>query len=323
MNWGILAPGRISRKFTADLKHVPGARLVAVGSRSRERALAFATEFGVPNAYGSYAELVADPAVDVIYIASPHSEHFEHVMLCLEAGKPVLCEKAFAFNTRQVREMTAFAREQGVFLMEALWTRLNPGTLKALELIEAGVIGDVVHLTADFGFRADYNPSSRLFDPGLAGGSLYDIGLYPLLISKLVLGVPEEIRAVGTLTETGVDMNCSMALRFAGGATATLFSTFAAKTDTSCTIYGSKGKLFLQSRFQETTGLTIIPEDGEPESLSVERIGFGYAYEARHVEECLREGLIESPLLPHSFSIELMESMEEVRRQMGVVYPGD
>lgn len=323
MNWGILAPGHIARKFAEDLQYVPGARIAAVGSRSLDRALAFAEEFGVEKAYGSYEELVADPKVDVIYVASPHSEHYEHTLLCLNAGKPVLCEKAFALQTQQVREMTTLAKEKGLFLMEAIWSRFHPAILQTLEIVHSGQIGEVVHVQADFGFKAEYDVTKRLFNRDLAGGSLYDIGLYPLFISKLLLGIPEEIKAVGTLTETGVDMNCSMALRYASGATASLFSTFAAKTDTTCTIYGSKGQLFIQSRFHETTGLTFYPEEAMPQSISTERKGWGYAYEAEHVQDCIRQGLTESPLLPHAFSIELMESLVEIRRQIGVVYPGD
>ncbi|MFT4033656.1 MAG: Gfo/Idh/MocA family oxidoreductase [Siphonobacter sp.] len=323
MNWGILAPGHIARKFAEDLQYVPEAKLAAVGSRSMDRAIAFAEEFGVEKAYGSYEELVQDPNVGVIYIASPHSEHYEHTMLCLNAGKPVLCEKAFAFNTRQVKKMTAAAREKGLFLMEAIWTRFHPAIQQTLDIIQSGQIGKIVHIQADFGFKAEYDTTTRLFNRDLAGGSLYDIGLYPLFISKLLLGIPSEIRAVGTLTETGVDMNCTMALNYGDGATASLFSTFAAQTDTTCTIYGTSGQLFIQSRFHETTGLTLYPGDGMPESISTERKGWGYSYEAEHVQECIRQGLIESPLLPHSFSIELMESLEEVRHQLGVWYPGD
>ncbi len=323
MNWGILAPGHIARKFAEDLQYVAGARLAAVGSRSMDRAIAFAEEFGVAKAYGSYQELVNDPDVEIIYVASPHSEHHEHTLLCLQAGKHVLCEKAFALNTGQVREMTALAREKGLFLMEAIWSRFHPAILQTLEIVQSGQMGEIVHVQADFGFKAEYDVTKRLFNRDLAGGSLYDIGLYPLFISKLLLGVPAEIKALGTLTETGVDMNCSMALRYDSGATASLFSTFAAKTDTTCTIYGTSGQLFIQSRFHETTGLTLYPEEAMPQSISTERLGWGYSYEAEHVQNCIREGLTESPLLPHSFSLELMESLVEIRRQIGVVYPGD
>ena len=323
-NWAILGPGHIARKFATDLALVPGARLYAVASRSLEKAQAFAAEFGAAHAVGSYEALLAVPGVDVVYIATPHSEHHAHALLCLRAGLPVLCEKAFARNAQEVREMLDVARTQGVFLMEAFWTRFFPAVAQALALVQAGAIGEVKHLVADFGFLTAYQPEGRLFNPALAGGSLLDVGVYPLFISKLLLGEPATVRAVATLAGTGVDLNCAIALAYAGGATATLFSTLAATTDNRCVLYGTKGRLELTGRFHAPTGVRVqLTDEAEARLLPSPTTGFGFHYEAAHVQECLANGLTESPLLPLSFSLELMQTLDAVRAQIGLRYPGE
>ncbi|MFD1468190.1 Gfo/Idh/MocA family protein [Hymenobacter caeli] len=323
-NWAILGPGHIARKFAADLAHVPGARLHAVASRRRATAEAFAAEFGAPHAVGSYAELLAVPGIDAVYIATPHSEHHAHTLLCLRGGLPVLCEKAFAQNTSQAQEMVRVAQEQGVFLMEAFWTRFFPAIAQALELVQAGTIGEVKHLVADFGFAATFEPEGRLFSPALAGGSLLDVGVYPLFISQLFLGRPAAVRAVATPTGTGVDANCAMALAYASGATATLFSTIAAPTDNRCVLYGTKGQLQLLGRFHAPTGVRVqLLGEEEAREYPAPTAGGGYHYEAAHVQQCLAQGLRESPLLPLAFSLELMERLDAVRREIGLRYPGE
>jgi predicted dehydrogenase len=320
--WGIIGCGNIAQKFADDLvAHVPNAVLNGVASRSIEKAQAFAKPYGCPNAFGSYEELVNSGLVDVIYIATPHAQHHENTLLCLAADVPVLCEKAFAINTQMVKEMVAKSHEKQVFLMEAIWTRFHPAINQIEAIIEAGQIGKIVHIVADFGFLAEYKEESRLFNPALTGGSLMDIGIYPLFISKLLLGNPKTIKAVGTLAPTGVDMNMSVALNYENGATASLFSTLAAQTDTTCTIYGTKGKIFIHGRFHETTGFTLMVEGQEPQIIATERLGHGYGYEAIDVQRCLEEGRIENNRLPLQFSIELMEIMDEIRRQIGVKYP--
>lgn len=320
--WGILACGNIAEKFADDLvAHVPDAVVYAVASRDIKKAQTFGERYQATKAYGSYQELVNCPEVDVIYIASPHAQHHEHTLLCLEAGKPVLCEKAFAINTEMVSEMMLKARDKNLFLMEAIWTRFHPAIAQTLDIVQSGQIGEIVHIVADFGFLATYDENARLFNPELTGGSLYDIGIYPLFISKLLLGNPKEIKALATLAPTGVDMNTSMALNYENGATASLFSTFAAKTDTTCTIYGTKGKIFLHSRFHETKGLTLEIEGQESQIFETERLGWGYSYEIEEVQRCLKAGMIESDKLPLQFSLELMELLCEIRRQIGVVYP--
>ncbi|HEX8429232.1 Gfo/Idh/MocA family oxidoreductase [Hymenobacter sp.] len=322
-NWAILGLGHIAHKFAESLALLPNARLHAVASRSAAKAEEFAAKFKVPHAVGSYDELLTIPGIDAVYIATPHSEHHAHTLLCLQGGLPVLCEKAFALNAHQSQDMINTAKERGVFLMEAFWTRFFPAINKALELVADGTIGEVKHLAADFGFVASYQPEARLFNPELAGGSLLDIGVYPLFISKLFLGEPQEIRAVAVPAPTGVDQNCAMVLSYASGATASLFSTLAANTDNQCILYGSKGQLHLNGRFHAANSLALRLTDQEPQLISCEKQGYGYHYEAEHVQQCLEQGLTESPLLPLQFSQELMQLMDTVRQQIGLRYPGE
>ena len=285
------------------------------------KAHIFGQKYEATKIFNSYQDLVDCPEVDVIYIASPHALHYEHTLLCLNGGKAVLCEKAFAINTTMVKEMIAKSKEKNLFLMEAIWTRFHPAIAQTLEIIKSGQIGDIVHIVADFGFKAVYDENARLFNPALTGGALYDIGIYPLFISKLLLGNPKEIKAVATFAPTGVDVNTALSLSYENGATASLFSTLNAQTDTTCTIYGSKGKLFLHGRFHETKGLTLEIEGQEAQVFETERLGHGYSYEAQEVQRCLKLGEIESDKLPLQFSLELMELLCEIRQQIGLVYP--
>lgn len=322
-NWAILGLGTIAHKFAADLAQVPQARLHAVASRSLTKAQEFAATHAVPHAVGSYEALLAVPDIDAVYIATPHSEHHAHALLCLHAGWPVLCEKAFAQHAGQAQEMIALAQVRGVFLMEAFWTRFFPAIQHTLALVRAGAIGEVKHLSADFGFITEVKPESRLFDPKLAGGSLLDIGVYPLFISQLFLGVPTAVRAVATPAPTGVDRACVMALAHASGATASLFSTLAATTNNDCVLYGTQGQLHLTGRFHAPSGLEIHRPEQAPEVITYPKTGLGYHYEAAHVQECLAQGLAESPLLPLAFSLDLMRTLDAVRAQIGLRYPGE
>jgi predicted dehydrogenase len=323
-NWGILGPGKIAHKFVQDLQaHVPNARVHAVASRSIERAEAFAAQYQVPNSYGSYQELLACPHLDIIYIATPHSQHYQNTLMCLHAGIPTLCEKAFAVNSKQLQEMVLLAQSKKVFLQEAIWTRFHPATKQVLEWIEQDKIGQIVHIAADFGFKADLHPEGRLLNKQLTGGSLMDIGIYPLFISQLLLGQPSALKAVGTFSETEVDLSCSMALQYANGATANLYSTILANTTCEAHIYGSKGKIKMHNRFHETKGITLEQEGKEPITLETERLGHGYSYEIADVQRCLAQGLTENNLLPLQFSQELMALLDTVKKQIGLVYLED
>ena len=324
IRWGILACGGIARKFADDLTHAKNGHLAAVSSRDIKRAQEFASHYDPSvKAFGSYEDMLSSGEIDVVYIASPHGLHYEHTMLCLEAGIPVLCEKAFAINSKQVAAMIAKAREKKLFLMEALWTRFHPSIAKLQEIIASGVIGDIKHVVADFGFKAEYDEEARWFNPHLTGGSLLDIGIYPLFISKLLLGQPLEMKATGVMAPSGVDMNCSIATKYASGATASLFSTFAAQTDTTCTIYGTLGKIYMHPRFHETKGMTLTIYGGEETVIETERLGWGYSYEADAVQVDLHAGRTENAWMSHQFSQELMGLLDEIRSQIGLTYPNE
>lgn len=324
IRWGILACGGIARKFADDLTHAKNGHLAAVSSRDIKRAQEFASHYDSRvKAFGSYEAMLSSGEIDVVYIASPHGLHYEHTMLCLEAGIPVLCEKAFAINSKQVAAMIAKAREKKLFLMEALWTRFHPSIAKLQEIIASGVIGEIKHVVADFGFKAEYDEEARWFNPHLTGGSLLDIGIYPLFISKLLLGQPLEMKATGVMASSGVDMNCSIATKYTSGATASLFSTFAAQTDTTCTVYGTLGKIYMHPRFHETKGMTLTIYGGEETVMETERLGWGYSYEADAVQEDLHAGRTENAWMTHQFSQELMGLLDEIRSQIGLTYPNE
>lgn len=323
-NWGIMATGGIAHKFATDLvDHVPNARVHAVASRSLDKAQAFAAQYGAPIAVGSYKELLSVENLDIVYIASPHSEHYANALMCLEARIPVLCEKPFTVNATQLHKLVQVARAQKVFLQEAIWTRFHPAVQLVQDEIAKGTIGEIVHLSADFGYAASPDPLARWFNPALTGGSLMDIGIYPLFIAKLLLGNPAKIQSVGVLTDQGVDMNTSMALSYASGATASLFSTFKTNTATTCHIFGTKGNILMHGRFHETKALSIALETGEQHTYATERLGYGYSYEAVDAQRCLAEGKTENDKLDLNFSLELMAILDTVRGQIGVVYPED
>ena len=321
--WGILGLGNIARKFAADLAHVPGAVLHAVASRDLAKAQAFAAEFGAAHALGSYAELGAVPGLDIVYIATPHSEHHAHARLCLQAGRAVLCEKPFTVNAGQARELLNVAQAQGVFLMEAFWTRFFPAVIQALELVQSGAIGEVKHLAADFGGVMPYEPLGRLFNLALAGGSLLDIGVYPLFLSQLFLGEPAAVAAVAVPAATGVDLSCAVSLAYAGGATASLACTLAAPLDNQAVLYGTGGQLRLLGPLYAPTGLRVEPLGQPAQEFSYPPPGDGYHYEAAHVQDCLARGRAESPLLPLAFSLKLLALLDAVRQRIGLRYPSE
>lgn len=326
IRWGILACGRIAKKFAADLRLVEGAELFAIASRDLDRAKAFAAEFPATHVLDSYEALVALKDVDVIYIASPHSHHHEHTLLCLQHGKAVLCEKAFAINSRQATEMVALAREKGVFLMEALWSRFLPHYRKVKEMMDAGMLGEVKGILANFGFKPNHPVPPRLFDPALGGGSLLDIGIYPVFLAQSLLGVPEKIMASMDRSSSGVDEQCSITFKYPNGVTANLFSTLASNLETDADIFGTSGRIRLTSRFYEPTA-TIQYYPGivsTKTEIPIEREGgWGYQHEARHVQECLRAGLTESPVWGLDNTLALMQTLDRIRSAMGLVYSVD
>ncbi|HAQ17958.1 MAG TPA: hypothetical protein DCR40_01840 [Prolixibacteraceae bacterium] len=322
-NWAILGCGKIARKFVADLKLLPNARLYAAASRSIENARNFASELGFEKAYGSYEDMVNDPEVDVVYIASPHSHHCEHTLLCLNHRKAVLCEKAFALNSREVDLMIEAARKNNTFLMEAFWTMFQPSFLKAMEIIRSGELGALKMVRADLAFNAEYNPEKRLYNVNLGGGSLLDIGIYPIFMSLMALGKPSEIQTMTSFCPTGAEESIMMSFRYPGGELASLVSSFAAFSSTQNEFWFENGFIRLNRRFYTPTTLTFWKIQEEEKVITFEKgAGFGYELEAAHVMDCLDAGKIESELMPWSVSCDLMEIMDRVRKEAGIVFPG-
>ena len=323
IRWGILGTGAIAAAFATALRQVTDATLFAVGSRSQTSADDFAQTHDLIRAFASYAELAADPDVDVVYIASPHTAHFEHTMLCLGAGKHVLCEKPFALNSTQTEQMVALAKHNGLFLMEAMWMRFIPLIIELRRRVDAGEIGQVRMIQADFGFRAPRNPHSRLFNPELAGGALLDLGIYPLAFSALLLGAPTEITSLANIGTTGVDEQSAYVLKHEGGELSVLASALRTQTSMSAWVYGTDGRIHLPKQFWRAKEMVLYRNEMQPESIHLPYTGNGYQFEAQEVVDCLRAGKTESGIMPLRDSESLMGTMDTIRRQWGLAYPNE
>ena len=323
IRWGILGTGAIAAAFATALRQVTDATLFAVGSRSQTSADDFAQTYDLVRAFASYAELAADPDVDVVYIASPHTAHFEHTMLCLGAGKHVLCEKPFALNSTQTEQMVALAKHNGLFLMEAMWMRFIPLIIELRRRVDAGEIGQVRMIQADFGFRAPRNPHSRLFNPELAGGALLDLGIYPLAFSALLLGAPTEITSLANIGTTGVDEQSAYVLKHEGGELSVLASALRTQTSMSAWVYGTDGRIHLPKQFWRAKEMVLYRNEMQPESIHLPYTGNGYQFEAQEVVDCLRAGKTESGIMPLRDSESLMGTMDTIRRQWGLTYPNE
>jgi predicted dehydrogenase len=326
IRWGILGTGRIARKFASDLKLVENAELIAIGSRGKESADEFNKEFPVKYCHYSYLDLVQNPEVDVIYVATPHNLHYENTLLCLQHNKAVLCEKPFAMNSRQAIEMIEKAREKKLFLMEALWTKFHPHYIKMQEMVGQGLLGEIKAVLVNFGFKPIAPIPARLFDPALGGGTVMDIGIYNVFIAMSILGKPDAIDAVITPALTGVDEQCAILFRYKSGAMAQLFSTFSSNLATEADICGTEGRIRLTSRFYEPSSTVEFYADrvDSRQIIQVEKeAGFGYQYEARHVNDCLRKGLMESPVVSFADTLLLMETLDKIRKIAGIHYPAD
>jgi predicted dehydrogenase len=317
IGWGILGAGRIAGKYATEAKLVPGARLMAVGSRSVEKAEEFARQNGIERAHGSYAELVADPDVDAIYVATLHPTHCEHTLLALEHGKAVLCEKPFAVTGREARMMIERARERKLFLMEAMWSRFNPITVQVRRWIAEGRIGEPRMLTVDLGFRAAWNPEGRLLNPALAGGALLDVGVYVLAYASMVFGRPAQIQAAAHIGETGVDEQTAMVLKYAGGQIASLTCAIRTPSPQGARIDGTEGAIEIPAFWRAPSARLIRPKEDPVEAAGE----IGFQFEIAEAMACLRAGEIESPNMPLDETLSIAETMDEVRRQIGLRYP--
>lgn len=326
IRWGILGCGRIARKFAADLRLVADAELTAIASRNKETLGLFAKDFPCKHFHNSYGSLAANNEVDVIYVATPHSHHYEHTILCLNHDKAVLCEKAFAINSRQANEMIRIANERKIFLMEALWTKFLPHYKKLQELFEQKTLGDIKSVLVNFGFKTTDQSPKRLFDPLLGGGTLLDIGIYNVFMAMAVLGKPDAIEATMTPSPTGVDEQIAVLFKYNNGAMAQLFSSFVTNLPIQAEINGTEGNVTLTTRFYEPSATIQLYRQlpGEKEIIAVQReAGFGYQYEARHVNECLKNGLTESPVMTHADTLLLQEMLDRIRNKARIEYPAD
>ncbi len=324
IRWGILGTGSIAHSFAKGLAVLPDAQLQAVGSRAQETAHAFGAEFSVPNCHPSYDALVADSEVDVIYVATPHTSHCENTIRCLEARKHVLCEKPFALNAGQVQQMIATASKQGLFLMEAMWTRFVPAIVKTREWLDSGAIGSPRALFCDMGFRTQFDPTSRLYDLKLGGGALLDLGVYLVSLVSMVLGAhPVEATALAQLGKTGVDEDCAVMLKYESGALATAHCTIGARTPAEALVMGEAGSIRVHAPFYAATAATLLHSNGEEEEIRIPLTGNGYNYQAAAVMDCLRAGEQQSPVMPLDESLAIMQLLDRLRTQIGLVYPDE
>jgi predicted dehydrogenase len=321
LRWGIIGPGRIAHKFAKGLDFVDGAELTAVGSRSIDRAHAFADEYDIPQRFGSYEELAEQGDVDAIYIATPHPAHADNALLCLNADKAVLCEKPLTVNAAEARRVIDAARQNSVFCMEAMWSRFAPPFTKLRELIATGALGEVRMVHAHFCFRAGWNPDSRTLNPDLAGGGLLDVGVYPISLASMLLGKPTHISGSAHIGETGVDEQAGMVLGYDGGRVAVLSCGVRTNSPKTVTVCGTEAMVTIDNAWWGDRGLTLIPAGGEPECMPLPRVGNGYNYEAEEVARCLADGKLESDIMPLDESLAVMETMDELRCQWGLTYP--
>jgi predicted dehydrogenase len=320
IRWGILATGAIARAFVSDLRLMPDAEVVAVGSRSQEAADRFAAQYGIPRAYGTWQTLADDPDIDVVYVATPHSAHYAAGMTCLKAGKAVLCEKPFTLDLAQAEDLVETARTNGVFLMEAMWMRCFPGIRTVTGLIADGAIGDVTAVHADFGLSAAFDATHRLRARELGGGALLDLGVYPVTFAQLILGAPAHVEAWARLTPEGVDENTAMSFGYASGALASLTCSLIGDTPRTAAVTGTRGRIELPRNFYRPTRFTLVRDGAGPEVVQTQFDGLGYHFEAAEVHRCLREGLTESRVIPLAETLAVMSTLDAVRQRIGVSY---
>ncbi|MER5181394.1 Gfo/Idh/MocA family oxidoreductase [Streptomyces sp. NPDC002896] len=324
VRWGILATGGIAAAFTADLLDLPDAEVVAVASRTDASAKAFAERFGIPRAYGSWGALAEDTEVDVVYVATPHSAHREAAGLCLEAGRPVLCEKAFTLNVREAEELVGLARERGLFLMEAMWMYCNPLIRRLKALVDDGAIGEVRTVQADFGLSGPFPASHRLRDPAQGGGALLDLGVYPVSFAQLLLGEPSDITARAVISDEGVDLQTGMLLSWESGAHALVHCSIIGGTPIMASVTGSKGRIDIPYGFFHPDRFVLHRDGRDPEEFAADPAAGTVAslkHEAVEVMRCLRAGETESPLVPLDGSLAVMRTLDAVRDRIGVRYP--
>lgn len=321
IKWGILSTGWIAHKFATALQVVPNSELYAVGSRSLKTAELFASEFNIPKAYGSYEELVNDPEIDIVYIGTPHNLHLENALLAMEHNKHVLCEKPMGVNLKETTRMLDKAKEKNLFFMEALWSRFLPNIIKTKELIDSGEIGEIKLLTASFCIKSDNGPEHRHYNIDLCGGTILDIGIYNIFLSLLLLGNPQAISATAALDIQGGDNSANYTFKYKKDTLAVMYSSFLGNQDVVAEIHGTKGKIVLDHLWFCPGNVKLYDQDGIKKIFNFEFKSNGYEFEAEAVVNCLLDGKTQSELWSWDDSIQLINVMDEVRKECGVVYP--
>lgn len=313
--WGIIGAGNIAGAFAQGLKVLPDAECYAIASRDEKKAAAFAQQHGCAKYYASYAEMLEDPAVDIVYVATPNNLHYTHTMMALEAGKHVLCEKPFAITCEQAMTMMRTSREKNLFLMEAMWSRFLPSIVETKRLLDSGEIGTPLFMQAEFGIHPSYQPNSRLFDPQLGGGSILDIGIYPIFLALYLFGEPLSYDIESVPAPTGVDMTTTIVMKHKDDRMSVLTSSFAFDLESEAKITGDAGRLRLDRMFHMPTKLFVKHRMDEAEvEIPLEMEGNGYNYEAQEVMRCIREGKIESDLWGHSQTLKLLGIVERAAK---------
>lgn len=320
--WGILGPGNIAGRWVDGLRLLPEAVLYSVGSREQARADDFAKLHGFEKAFGSYRELAEDRETDIVYVASPHSHHMEHVLLCLEGGKSVICEKAFAINGREVRAMIDFAARKKLFLMEALWPPFQPSYRCSKELLAGGLAGEILSIRSYFAFKPPYDPAKRLFNKALGGGALLDIGIYPVIDALWFLGKPDKIDVAASFAKTGADSSIDVLFSYRTGKTASLYASFDTGIGIGTDLICEKGLISLRRNGDGSQVCRLEIYGGETEEKIFKPAARGYHFEALEVMKCLYKGKIESEVVPLSFSLDLIDTLDDIRQEAGIVYPG-
>jgi predicted dehydrogenase len=326
IRWGIVGCGKIADKFASDLQSTKGSQLVAVASKDKVKAKNFAQKYNVLMAHGNYEELASNPEVDAVYIATTHNFHHQNALLFLEHEKAVLCEKPLAINARQVKEMVDMARTKKVFFMEGLWTKFLPHYNIVDTMIKEGQLGDLKSMQVNFGFKIHSPAPDRLFNPALGGGSLLDIGIYNVFMVLSFMGKPDNIQAIMTPATTGVDEQCAVTFSYNNGGMAQMLSSFASNLATGCEISGTEGRIYLNTRFYEpSTTITYYSKNFSQGRIIpfLKPKGWGYHEQINHVNQCIRKGLRESPIMSHADSILLIETLDAIRAKAGIVYEWD
>lgn len=318
VRWGVVGPGRIADKVVGDAPHVPGAEFVAVASRSAERGEAFAAKHGIGRVHDSYRAIIADPDVDVIYIATPHPQHRAIALAALRAGKGVLVEKAFTVTPAATREIVDVARETGSFAMEAMWTRFQPVVVRARELVADGAIGEVRAVQGDLGVTAPTDPTDRFYNPDIGGGAVFDLAVYPVSFAQMVLGTPDTVDVRGVLGPTGVDVEEAILMGWADGRTAALTCSLRCPSPGQFRIFGTAGWIDVLPRFHHPRRIVLHRPDAEPETITADRLGGGYSHELIEVTECVAAGKGESAVMPLADTIAVQDVLGVVTDRLGV-----